>query len=505
MNLKTNKIIVGVLSAAMTALAYQAGSLQAAQPKSTITDDGITSAIETDLLFAKGVSVDSIDVTTSNGVVTLSGTVDNLLSHDRAIRIVESLRGVRAVVDRLVVIPVSRPDEDIRKDVLTALLQDPATESYQVAASVNDAVVTLTGSVGSWAEMQLAGRVARGVKGVKEVHNNIAINYMAKRTDQEIAADVKAALQWDIWLNGELIDVHVNGGKVWLTGTVGSAIGKSRAVADAWPNGVTGVDDTGLTVEPWARDASRRKRHFVLKTDDEIEHAVQAAFHADPRVTVFSQDINVRVEDSVVILTGSVRNLKAKAAAEHDARDTVGVWWVDNLLKVRPQNAPSAADMQKSLNAALLWDPLLDGTTVEAAVINHVAYLSGSVDYDCQKAEAQDVAMRTKGVVEVRNHLKIEPEVLVSYYDWPYGVSELYSPQPPKSDEQIKKDIERAFFWSPLVDRDDITLTVNNGVAILTGTVDGWLAYGEAYRDAYKGGASSVIISGLKVKKGAWF
>jgi len=148
---------------------------------------------------------------------------------------------------------------------------------------------------------------------------------------------------------------------------------------------------------------------------------------------------------------------------------------------------------------------LLGGSTVEGAVIQHFAYLSGTVEDNFEKSEAQDVAERIKGVIGVRNYITVQPEITVSYYNWPYAVSESYGPPPPKSDEQTEKDIEREFFWSPFVDRDDIKLTVNQGVATLTGTVGSWLAYGEAYRDAYKGGAKVVIVSGLKVKKGAWF
>jgi len=79
------------------------------------------------------------------------------------------------VIDQTTVTPVSRPDEDIRKDILTALLQDPATESYQVAVSVQDAVATLTGTVGSYAEKQLAAMIAKGVKGIKAVNIDVTI------------------------------------------------------------------------------------------------------------------------------------------------------------------------------------------------------------------------------------------------------------------------------------------------------------------------------------------
>jgi osmotically-inducible protein OsmY len=475
--------------------------LQAATSKMEITDSGITSAVEKGLILDKGVSANGMDVSTRKGIVTLSGSVGNLLAQDRAIKIAESIRGVRGVIDRTTVTPLSRPDDGIRKDILSALLQDPATENYQVAVSVHNAVATLTGSVGSYAEKQLAARVAKGVKGLKVVHNDIKINYAAARTDPEIAADIKARLKWDVWINGGLIEPVVKDGNVTLIGTVGSAVSKSRAFDDAWVNGVMFVDDSGLKVDPNVRRVVHRKFKYAIRNDREIKHAVLAALHLDPRVSVFFPEVTV--EDGVVILGGKVDNIKAKAAAGQDAKDILGVWRVDNLLKVRLKQWPSDAEMQRQLRAALKWDPLLDSSTIDAAVINQAAYLSGEVDSSLQKAEAQDVARRIKGVVEVRNHLKVQTEFSVGYYDWPYysyyaydqppsSVSETFGPQPLLNDRQIKKNIENALFWSPFVHRDDIKVTVDGGVATLTGTVGTWIGYEEADKDAHKGGASAV-------------
>jgi osmotically-inducible protein OsmY len=486
--------------------------LQAAAPKKEITDNGITAAVERELRLEKGVAPDLIDVSTSQGIVTLSGSADNLLAKERAVKIAESIRGVRGVIDRTSVTLVSRPDEDIRKDIMTALLQDPATASYQVAVSVQNAVATLSGSVGSYAEKQLAARIAKGVKGVKELRNEVTINYLAKRTDPEIAADIKARLQWDIWINGGQINPVVKDGNVTLTGTVGSALSHSRAFEDAWVNGVTSVDASGLKVDPNSRQDARRQFEYTISSDSEIKQAVLAALRLDPRVTVFTPEVTV--EDGVVILGGEVGNAKAKTAADQDARGIVGVWRVDNLLKVRLKVWPSDAEMQIQLKAALAWDPLLDSSTIDVAVINRTAYLSGAVDSSFQKAEAQDVASRIKGVALVRNHLKVEPEFTIfnydwpyyySYYDWPYYngspgyFSETFGPQPCLSDEQIKKNIENAFFWSPFVHSDDITVSVDGGVATLTGTVGTWIGYEEADKDAHKGGATAVRDR-LKVK-----
>jgi osmotically-inducible protein OsmY len=112
--------------------------LQAAATKKEITDSSITSAVEGGLNLEKGVFPNNVDVSTRQGIVTLSGSVNNLLAKERSVKIAESIRGERGVIDRITVTPVSRPDADIRKDIQTALLQDPATESYHLNPARND-------------------------------------------------------------------------------------------------------------------------------------------------------------------------------------------------------------------------------------------------------------------------------------------------------------------------------------------------------------------------------
>ena len=476
-------------------------SLRAAALDKKIADSDITFAIEDGLVLENGVFPNDVDVNTDQGIVTLSGSVNNLLAQERALKIAESMRGVRGVINRTKVISASRPDEDIRKDIAAALSQDPATQSYKVGVSVNNSVATLTGSVGSFLEKQLAGRIAKGIKGAKEIVNKVIINYSAKRSDEEIAADVKARLQWDIWINGDMVSSAVQNGKVTLTGSVGSAITRSRAYDDAWVNGVTSVDNSGMTIDPWARDDTRKKAKYAGVPDGDIKKAVLAELRRDPRISAFSPDVSV--EGGVAILGGDVGNLKAKNAAKQDAKNVVGVVLVDNFLKVRPTERLTDAQMKSQLTAALFWDPLLEGFSVNATVTNRVAYLSGEVGSNFQKAEAQDVASRTKGVAVVRNRLKIEPEISITYYDLPdYAAYD--SPVPFFTDEQIKKNIENGLFWSPYVDKDDIVVAVDGGVATLTGSVGTWVGWGEVDKDAYTSGAT-VVKNQVKVKNGAWW
>jgi osmotically-inducible protein OsmY len=71
------------------------------------------------------------------------------------------------------------------------------------------------------------------------------------------------------------------------------------------------------------------------------------------------------------------------------------------------------------------------------------------------------------------------------YYDW--------TRLPLISDLEIKDDIQDELFWSPFADADEVKVSVDNGVATLTGTVDSWNEFFSAAENAREGGATSVI------------
>ncbi|HEX2277098.1 MAG TPA: BON domain-containing protein [Candidatus Tectomicrobia bacterium] len=131
------------------------------------------------MLTEGGVPAHLIDVNTRDGIVTLSGWVDNLLAKERAGEIAESVKGVRAVVNRIAITTV-RPDGEILTDVRAAFQADPATDSYEISTIVKDGVVTLFGTVDSWPERWLSARVATGVRGVKAVTNELTVEPQAK-------------------------------------------------------------------------------------------------------------------------------------------------------------------------------------------------------------------------------------------------------------------------------------------------------------------------------------
>ncbi len=65
-------------------------------------DAAITAKIKAEILADPLLKVSQIEVTTTNGVVKLSGTVDSQESIDRAMEIARSLKDVKSVDNALV-------------------------------------------------------------------------------------------------------------------------------------------------------------------------------------------------------------------------------------------------------------------------------------------------------------------------------------------------------------------------------------------------------------------
>lgn len=458
-----------------------------------LSDENINHFIQTELIVQDGVNWNNIDVSTTEGIVTLTGTAINLLAKDRAIHIAKAIKGVRAVVDNLNVQQYNVSDQQLTNDVNNALLTDPATESYEVKVAADNGKIILSGKVDSWQEKMLSDKVARSVKGVRAVENSIHFDLKNDRSDWEIKQDIVQSLKWDIRVDDAFIDIAVKDGIVTLSGTVGSAAEESQAKINAWVAGVSNVITDDLRLADWASDEEIRKREFEATSDQDIKEAVKDAFLYDPRVMSFNP--NVQVKNGIVTLTGFVDNLKAKNAAERDARNVVGVWKVDNMLKVRVDDYPSDPIVKSSVENALRLNPLVESYEIDVLVRNGSVTLLGTVDNYQEKFEAEEIASTIYGVSQVKNKLITDLTATPyafdynSYYYYPYGVKYNNHPVSAKSDREIKEDIENQIWWSPYVNLTDVDIEVDNGIAQLSGEVDSWSEYNYAEKNAYDGGA----------------
>jgi len=475
-----------------------AATAQEPESRPTLSDTEIANAVADQLFFDAAILGYSINTEVTDGIVTLTGQTSNLLARERAARIAETVKGVKTVINRIEVKQAADiTDEAIRQQIRDSLIFNPRTESYEIEAEVNQRQVTLTGTVQSWQEKQFAERLAKSVKGVQSVDNQISITYIMSRTDNEIRDDVQGALGWDRYVDDSLIEVSVSDGAVTLTGTVGSAAERRRARANAWVNGVTSVDTSDLKVEYWARNEELRKGKYAAKPDSDIKSAIEKALDMDPRVA--AEAIRVNVNDGIVTLRGMVDTLEGNRAAAQIARRTVGVWRVKNRLRVGMADAVGDEQLYRRVRDALVNDPLVEFHEITLTVNNGKVTLNGAVDSQYEKAQAEDVAARFAGVAAVNNGLTVantQPLTNQPYVDDRYSQDYPwydYMTSTTTSDWAIHDDIMDELWWSPFVDSDEITVTVNNGVATLTGTVDTWSERSAAMENALEAGAVRVI------------
>lgn len=460
-----------------------------------LTDLQISNAVDNQLMINATTPSHMIDVVTTESIVTLSGKVNNLLAKDNAVKVAQMVKGVRGVIDKIEVATTYLADDVLESNVKDALFNDPATSSYQITVDASNGIVTLDGEVDSWQEKQIASHVAKGVLGVKKVNNNVEIDFRTDRPDFEIANDIRQALKFDVRVDHVLIDVDVQEGKVTLSGTVGSVTEKNLAIADAWVSGVNSVESDNLEVKEWARNEDLRKDKYVEKTDDEIKEAIENALLYDPRVFHFNP--NVSVDNGYVTLSGVVTNLQAKHAAENTARNVVGVFGVNNNLKVRPVTIPEDSELEENVSEAINQSPALENRTININATNGIVYLTGVVNSLFEKSLAETRASSTKGVIEVKNYLDVrggEDYVYYDYYGWNTYYPPLYDVNTVRtwSDQEIKNNIENQLWWSPYVNLDDIDVKVRRGEAILNGTVETPRERRFAEINAIEGGARKV-------------
>ena len=145
-------------------------------------------------------------------------------------------------------------DGTIVTSVKGSLLAEKGVPSGDVNVEVYKGVVLLSGFVKTQEEKDKAGKVAKSVKDVVSVRNEIAVHPATsmgtKLDDTVLVSKVKAALVDASDVKSGQINVEARGGIVQLGGFVTGEKMKERAIAVAkGVSGVTRVDDA-LFVKP---------------------------------------------------------------------------------------------------------------------------------------------------------------------------------------------------------------------------------------------------------------
>jgi osmotically-inducible protein OsmY len=215
-------------------------------------------------------------------------------------------------------------DVRLRNFVVRELDWDPDVDDSAIGVSAKGGVVTLTGFIDSYAGKLAAERVAKRVRGVRAVANDLAVRLIVERTDTDIAADAVAALKLRPTIP-ESVQVAVHRGHVTLTGNVEWLTQKEQAeTAVQHLRGVHGVlNHIEVSPKTEFRDVHRR---------------IVQALHRNAELD--ARNLRVTVDEGVVTLAGTVGSWPQREAAERGAASARGIHRVDNRIAVVPSEPP---------------------------------------------------------------------------------------------------------------------------------------------------------------------
>jgi osmotically-inducible protein OsmY len=149
---------------------------------------------------------------------------------------------------------MSHTNEEITHGVRRRLSDDPRLPfDDEIAVEAYDGLVTLRGTVGSFAQDRAAVADARRTPGVSDVYDELQVRLLDedRRADAEIRGAALQRLMWDPMLDADSLDVRVKDGWVTITGVADRMYQSDRAFDHMTSlRAVTGVTNEIKVAEP---------------------------------------------------------------------------------------------------------------------------------------------------------------------------------------------------------------------------------------------------------------
>jgi osmotically-inducible protein OsmY len=196
--------------------------------------------------------------------------------------------------------------------------------------------------------------------------------------------------------------------------------------------------------------------------------------------SVNAAQIGVAVDEGVVTLTGHVASYAEKIAAERAVQRVKGVAAIAEEISVRyiGSNVPSDDELAKRVLNILAWDALLPADAVKVKVEKGWVTLSGALNWQFERKDAEKCVRKLHGVVGVTNLIDLKAGVQA---------------------DGVKKRIESAFKRNAELDAAKIRVEVNNDKVTLEGNVHAWNERFAAESAAWAVPGVSSVIDHLRV------
>src|SRR6266511_5694779 len=207
-------------------------------------------------------------------------------------------------------------NDDVTRYVTEELYWDPKVDSAAIAVSVDDGVVTIRGTFGSFREKQDAKHDAERIYGVKDVKNELEVRILNehRRSDAELRGAVLQAMMLDS-LVPSTIDAKVDNGVVTLTGKANWQYQRDEAESVAGNLlGVMGVEDEIELIAPGP-------------TADDVEHSIKKAMERNAKLD--AESVSVESSNGTITLRGTVSSW-----ADHDEAVSAA-WAASGVTRVK--------------------------------------------------------------------------------------------------------------------------------------------------------------------------
>lgn len=213
------------------------------------------------------------------------------------------------------------------------------------------------------------------------------------------------------------------------------------------------------------------------KTDSDLKQDVLNELMWDPSVT--STQVKVAAKNGVVTLTGTVPHYSEKLAAEHAAERVGGVRAVADELEVKGAFDKTDEEIARAAVDAIKWNYSVPNE-VKVSVSKGWVTLVGEVNWDYQRNAAKNAVADLLGVRGVTNSIKIKSQVQPS---------------------DIKKRIQDALRRSAEAEGRNISVSVENETAKLSGKVHSLSDKIEAGHAAWMAPGIMTVVNNLEISK----
>ena len=321
-------------SAKWMLLAAAIGTATATPEPGPSGDESIADFIAMDVKGDQRMVGSKVEVSTENGIATLTGKALSLDQSERAAASALTIDGVRAVINQIDIMDPVASDATLAERTMERLRESKALDSSRINVIVDGRRGVLLGKVGSWDEQELAREIATETIGLNEIDNRLEVTFDTLRTDPAIQAQIVYQVNDDPLYQGIDVNVEVNEGVVRLAGQVGSTSEKDQLINQSYVTGVTQVWADDIMINT---DLAMEGMGGKVPTEDATLAAFNDAISDDPRLK--RADIRAEVDEKVITLTGTAPNIDSKAAAESTARGLAGSWIINNEIQVTNHTA----------------------------------------------------------------------------------------------------------------------------------------------------------------------